>query len=44
VSIIRPLVLGTVGMDVLPHVIWIALFILVLVVVPVNLLSRKLVK
>lgn len=44
VSIIRPLVLGTVGMDVLPHMIWITLFILILVVVPVNLLSRKLVK
>lgn len=44
VSIIRPLVLGTIGFDVLPHMIWIAVFIVVLVVVPVNLLSRKLVK
>lgn len=44
VNIVRPLVLGTVGIDVLPHLLWIAVFIIVLAVVPVNLLSKKLVK
>jgi len=40
VSIIRPLVLGTVEMEMVLHL----LTILVLAVVPVNLLSKKLVK
>ena len=44
VSIIRPLVLGTVGMDTVFHLIWIAVFIMIFAVVPVNLLKRKLVK
>jgi lipooligosaccharide transport system permease protein len=44
VSIIRPLVLGTVGMDVVLHLMWIAVFIMIFAVVPVNLLKRKLVK
>ena len=44
VSIIRPLVLGTVGVDTVLHLIWIFVFILVFAVVPVNLLNKKLVK
>jgi lipooligosaccharide transport system permease protein len=44
VSIIRPLVLGTLGMEPLFHLLWIAVFIAVFAVVPVNLLNKKLVK
>jgi lipooligosaccharide transport system permease protein len=44
VSIIRPLVLGTAGMDAVFHLVWIAVFIVIFAAVPVNLLSRKLVK
>ena len=44
VSIIRPLVLGTLGMESLFHLLWIAIFIAVFAVVPVNLLNKKLVK
>jgi len=44
VSIIRPLVLGVWGIDVLFHLAWILIFVLVFAVVPVNLLRSKLVK
>jgi lipooligosaccharide transport system permease protein len=44
VSIIRPLVLGTLGTESLFHLLWIAIFIAVFAVVPVNLLNKKLVK
>lgn len=44
VSIIRPLVLGTLGMESLFHLLWIAVFIAIFAVVPVNLLNKKLVK
>jgi lipooligosaccharide transport system permease protein len=44
VSIIRPLVLGTLGMESLFHLLWIAVFVAIFAVVPVNLLNKKLVK
>ena len=44
VSIIRPLVLGTVDTGVIFHLLWILAFIIILGVVPVNLLRKKLVK
>jgi hypothetical protein len=44
VSIIRPLVLGTVEVDVAFHLVWVVLFIMVFAVIPANLLNRKLVK
>jgi lipooligosaccharide transport system permease protein len=44
VSIIRPLVLGTAGMDAVFHLVWISVFIVIFAAVPVNLLSKKLVK
>jgi lipooligosaccharide transport system permease protein len=44
VSIIRPLVLGTLGVEAVFHLLWIAVFIVAFAVVPVNLLNKKLVK
>lgn len=44
VEIIRPLVIGNVGPDVLQHLGWILVFLLVFTVIPVNLLRKKLVK
>jgi lipooligosaccharide transport system permease protein len=44
VSIIRPLVLGTLGIEAAFHLLWIAVFIAAFAVVPVNLLNKKLVK
>jgi lipooligosaccharide transport system permease protein len=44
VEIIRPLVLGRIGIVIALHLAWIAAFVFVFAVVPVNLLSKKLVK
>jgi lipooligosaccharide transport system permease protein len=44
VEIIRPLVLGRVGSDIIIHLAWIAGFVLIFTALPVNLLRKKLVK
>ena len=44
VRVIRPLILGTVGIPVLLDLAWIIVFIAIFTVVPINLLRNKLVK
>jgi lipooligosaccharide transport system permease protein len=44
VEVIRPLVLGQIGYGILPHLVWVIVFIILFVAVPVNLLRQKLVR
>jgi hypothetical protein len=44
VEVVRPLVLGRVEYGVLLHLAWILVFVFIFTALPVNLLSKKLVK